>query len=346
MRTKSFIAVSAVLLALLVLAGGVYAYDSSHEDRIAEGVKVGGVDVGGLTTTQARARLSARLLDPLADPVTIRYKGKTYTLTSEQASVGVNIDRSVGQAVGRSRSGGIINRTIRGVFGGTVEASVPVDVSFDRSAVKRLAVRIEKDLERPAVDADVNLSASGIQTTESHTGLQVRAARLRREIAERLVATDGPRRVRVHARTLEPKVTTADLADRYPAILIVNRSAFRLTLYKHLKPAKTYRIAVGQAGLETPAGEYNIQSKDSNPAWHVPQSDWAGDLAGKVIPAGDPKNPIKARWMGIYNGAGIHGTDAIGSLGTAASHGCIRMAIPDVVELFDEVPVSSPVYIA
>ena len=77
----------------------------------------------------------------------------------------------------------------------------------------------------------------------------------------------------------------------------------------------------------------------------MPQSDWAGNLAGKVIPPGDPQNPIKARWMGIYNGAGIHGTDAISSLGTAASHGCIRMAIPDVVELFDEVPVASPVYI-
>jgi lipoprotein-anchoring transpeptidase ErfK/SrfK len=346
MRTKSFIAVSAVLLALLAVAGGVYAYDSSREDRIAGGVKVGGVDVGGLTTTQARERLSARLVEPLADPVTIRYKGKKYKLTAEQARVGVNIDRSVGQAVERSRSGGIINRTVRGLFGGEVQASVPVDVSFDRGAVKRLAGRIEKDLERPAVDADVDLSPSGIQTKESQTGLQIRAARLRREISERLVATDGPRRVRVHARTLKPNVTTADLADRYPAILIINRSAFKLTLYKHLKPVKTYRIAVGQAGLETPAGEYNIQNKDSNPAWHVPDSDWAGDLAGKVIPAGDPENPIKARWMGIYNGAGIHGTDAIGSLGTAASHGCIRMAIPDVVELFDEVPVAAPVYIA
>ena len=50
--------------------------------------------------------------------------------------------------------------------------------------------------------------------------------------------------------------------------------------------------------------------------------------------------------MGIYDGAGIHGTDAIGSLGTAASHGCIRMAIPDVVDLYDEVPVAAPVYIA
>jgi lipoprotein-anchoring transpeptidase ErfK/SrfK len=78
----------------------------------------------------------------------------------------------------------------------------------------------------------------------------------------------------------------------------------------------------------------------------VPNSAWAGDLAGKVIPGGDPKNPIKARWLGIFDGAGIHGTDAVNSLGTAASHGCIRMRIPDVEKLYDEVPTGAPVYIA
>ena len=49
--------------------------------------------------------------------------------------------------------------------------------------------------------------------------------------------------------------------------------------------------------------------------------------------------------MGIYNGAGIHGTNETGSLGTAASHGCIRMAVPEVIELFDKVEVGDPVYI-
>ncbi|HEU4703932.1 MAG TPA: L,D-transpeptidase, partial [Conexibacter sp.] len=65
----------------------------------------------------------------------------------------------------------------------------------------------------------------------------------------------------------------------------------------------------------------------------------------KAIPPG-PSNPLKARWMGIYAGAGIHGTDSISSLGSAASHGCVRMAVPDVIELYDETPVGTPVYIA
>src|SRR5205085_97166 len=103
--------------------------------------------------------------------------------------------------------------------------------------------------------------------------------------------------------------------------------------FKRLKLKSTYTIAVGRAGLETPAGLYHIQDKEVNPSWHVPNSPWAGALAGRVIPPG-PDDPIKARWMGVSAGAGIHGTADIGSLGTAASHGCIRMSIPDVEQLY------------
>ncbi|MEN3342702.1 MAG: L,D-transpeptidase ErfK/SrfK, partial [Actinomycetota bacterium] len=76
----------------------------------------------------------------------------------------------------------------------------------------------------------------------------------------------------------------------------------------------------------------------------VPKSAWAGELAGRVIPPG-PDDPIKARWMGFWNGAGIHGTDETWSLGSAASHGCIRMAIPDVIELYDLVPLDTSIYV-
>jgi lipoprotein-anchoring transpeptidase ErfK/SrfK len=96
--------------------------------------------------------------------------------------------------------------------------------------------------------------------------------------------------------------------------------------------------------MDTPAGLYNIANKAVDPAWHVPNSDWAGSLAGQSIPPG-PSNPLKARWMGIFEGAGIHGTEDTGSLGTAASHGCVRMAVDDVIDLFDQVEVGTPIYI-
>jgi hypothetical protein len=78
-----------------------------------------------------------------------------------------------------------------------------------------------------------------------------------------------------------------------------------------------YQIAVGRAGLETAAGRYKIVEKIVNPPWHVPTSAW--DLAGQTIAAGDPQNPLKARWLGFHDGQGIHGTDDVASLGSAAS---------------------------
>ena len=75
-------------------------------------------------------------------------------------------------------------------------------------------------------------------------------------------------------------------------------------------------MAVGAVGFDTPAGLYHIQNKAVDPAWHVPNSDWAGDLAGTVVPGGTAENPLKARWLGIFDGAGIHGTDQTYSLGT------------------------------
>ena len=175
----------------------------------------------------------------------------------------------------------------------------------------------------------------------------MRAARLRRDLERELLDAGRRRVVRVRTTVVKPEVSTEDLAKKYPAVLVVNRSAFKLTLYKNLKPAKTYGVAIGKIGLETPAGLYHIQNKAVNPAWTMPNSDWVAPKdRGKVIPGGTPENPLKARWLGIFAGAGIHGTDAESSIGTAASHGCVRMRIPDVIDLYDQVPVGAPIYIA
>src|SRR5687767_14003340 len=102
MRSKSFIAVSGFLVVLLVLAGGVYAYDTGRNDLIAEGIRVGSIDVGGLRAHEARAKLAEELLTPLREPVVASHDGRTFSLTPEQARVGVNIDHSVDRALDRS----------------------------------------------------------------------------------------------------------------------------------------------------------------------------------------------------------------------------------------------------
>ena len=106
---------------------------------------------------------------------------------------------------------------------------------------------------------------------------------------------------------------------------------------------KTYGVAVGMPAHPTPVGVFRIITKQRNPTWNPPDSAWAAGM-GPVPPG--PGNPLGTRWMGLNSpGIGIHGTPAPSSIGTAASHGCIRMRIPEAEDLFDRVFVGTPVEI-
>jgi lipoprotein-anchoring transpeptidase ErfK/SrfK len=347
MRTRTLALTVVLIVALLAAAGGVYAYDKGKDGQIAEGIKVNGVAVGGMPASAAREKLRAALLEPLNRPVTARYEGRSFKLTPRQAAIGVDIDGSVRRAMSRSREGSMFTRAWREVRGAPVAADLDAKISWSRPAVHKLVARIQKTLDQTPVDASLDLEHGDLTPTVSHDGRTVRAARLRRDIERELLDAGRRRVVRVRTEIVKPKVSTEQIAAKYPAVLMVNRRAFQLTLYKNLKPVKTYGIAVGKIGLETPAGLYHIQNKAVNPAWTMPNSDWVAPKdRGKVIPGGSAENPLKARWLGIFAGAGIHGTDAASSIGSAASHGCVRMRIPDVIELYPQVPVGAPVYIS
>jgi lipoprotein-anchoring transpeptidase ErfK/SrfK len=326
------------------LSVGAYAYDNSRDDLISDGVKVSGVDVGGLRASAAKRKLQAELARRLDRPVRMAVAGHRFHLTPEAANLVPDVDGMVDAALNRSRSGGLPGRVWRGLTGSDVSADLPAQVIYSRVAVRRFVRRVKRAIDRPPRDATVKFETASLPAVPSQTGLKMSYSNALGLVQTALNRTGHARLVRVDVRVRKPKVTTSQLARKYPQVITIDRGAFTLRFFKRLKLAKSYRIAVGQAGLETPAGLYHIQDKQVNPSWHVPNSAWAGDLAGRVIPPG-PQDPIKARWMGIYAGAGIHGTEDIGSLGSAASHGCIRMSIPDVEELYDKVPLQTPVFI-
>ena len=345
MRHRSFIAVAAVLAVLFAAAVGVVVLDARADGKIAPGLRISGVPVGGLTPAAARAKLHRTLLAPLGAPIVVHHDKKTWTLPAARARITANIGSMVDTAMERSRRGSLFTRAWRELGRGSVDEDLPMKVSFSRDAVHRLVTRIETSLNRAPKDAAIAYSASGLDRTPGEHGRALRAERLEDQIL-RSVARAGARRTFVaHTLKVRPNVTSGQLAAKYPAIIVVDRQGFTLRLFKNLQLVKSYPIAVGRQGLETPAGLYGIQSMQVNPSWHVPNSPWAGKLAGKVIPPG-PDDPIKARWMGFNGGAGIHGTDDDASIGSAASHGCIRMHIPDVIDLYGQVSVGAPVYVA
>jgi lipoprotein-anchoring transpeptidase ErfK/SrfK len=344
MRHKSFILVVVLLLALVGGAVAAYAYDSSRDDLIAEGVTIAGVHVGGMRTDDATRVVTRQLKPALEKPIRVTYRRKRFNLSAADAGVQADVSAMVDEAVATSRQGSIITRVARDLTGGEEPAQVPARVSYSPQAVKKLVRRVSRGVNRPARDAQLDFPT--LEQVKEKTGVKVERPQLERSIEQALSVPGVDRRVQAPIRVVQPKVTRADLAEKYPVLLVVNRGTFQLSFYKRLELQRAYTVAIGAVGFDTPAGMYHIQNKAVNPAWSVPNSDWAGSLAGTVVPGGVPENPLKARWLGIYDGAGIHGTDQTYSLGTAASHGCVRMAIPDVIELYDQVPVGAPIYIA
>jgi lipoprotein-anchoring transpeptidase ErfK/SrfK len=345
-RTKSFIVVAAFLAVLVVLGGALYAYDHARASEIAPGVSVAGVPLGGLSRDAARARLQRQILQPLERPIVVHHASKTWKLGPREARLRADLGAMVDEALARSRTGDVFSRSWRSLTGKRLQQDLRPTVQYSDAAVIRLIDKVRRAVERPAKDATVKISGAGVSTIPSVEGLAVAASQLHRQIRAAITSASAPRTFVAQTRHTRPKVTEAALKRKYNTVIVVNRGAFQLRLFKDLKLHETFGIAVGQIGLETPAGQYTIANKAINPAWHVPNSPWAGDLAGKVIAGDDPSNPIKARWLGIFDGVGIHGTSDDASIGSNASHGCIRMHIPDVEKLYDEVPVGAAVYIA
>ncbi|MFN8162330.1 MAG: L,D-transpeptidase/peptidoglycan binding protein [Solirubrobacterales bacterium] len=344
MGRKTQIGMVAAVVAVILLAAGAYAYDSTQKDKIADGVTIAGVDVGGLDAGEATAAVRRHLLAPLRHSLKVNFGGDTWTLPGERLKVRADVHAAVEQAVEESQEGGLPTRLVRYVTGEEVDKPVSAHLSYSQPAIDRFVRHIAEEVDREAQNATVSPGADSLNVVAGKNGRKLRDNLLTKELEEAVLNAGAPHAVVAHVHTTKPEVTTDEVAAEYPSYLTLDRAAFTLRLWKHLKLAKSYTVAVGQEGLETPEGLYHIQEKQVNPSWHVPNSAWAGELAGQVIPPG-PADPIKARWMGIFEGAGIHGTEELESLGSAASHGCVRMSIPDVEELYDQVEVGTPIYI-
>jgi lipoprotein-anchoring transpeptidase ErfK/SrfK len=121
--------------------------------------------------------------------------------------------------------------------------------------------------------------------------------------------------------------------------LLLKLKEKRVYVYKGDKLIKKYPVAIGKKGWETPTGEWQVMEKIKNPAW-------TSFKTGEVFKPGT-ENPLGSRWIGFWTDGqdviGFHGTSNLKSIGTAASHGCVRMYNRDVKALYPLVKVGTVV---
>jgi len=342
---RPLLAVAAALTALAVTPAAAGAQNPSEDQqppRIAAGVSAGGVDLSELTEAEARDRLREALRPRLRLAVSVFAAGRRFGLPAGRARL--RLDASL--TARRAYKAGVQAPPAPPAGGGApVGLDVALALRHSANRVRRFARFVDASVSRPARNATVRITLRRMVRRSSRRGRDLDGAGLYRRLQAVMADPAASRLVRGASRPVRPRLTADDLAAAYPTVLTVDRGGFRLRVFKRLRLSKTYGIAVGAAGFETPRGRYRIQNKTVNPAWSAPNKPWAGLYAGTVVPGGRADNPLKARWLGIANGVGIHGTGSEFSIGSRASHGCIRMRVADVVDLYPRVPVGTPVLI-
>ena len=213
---------------------------------------------------------------------------------------------------------------------------IPVVTRITGSALRNFVHSLAPQVRVEPVDARFRLVKNAPVVVPDQWGRQLDTLAATAAIAAALRQPDrGP--VVLPTKVVKPAVTQRLL----PPALVVDRTLHHVTLYrKHGKAVRTLGVAVGQSQYPTPVGRFEIIEKQLNPWWYPPNSAWAA--GEKPVPPG-PGNPLGTRWMGLSApGVGLHGTPDAASVGYSASHGCIRMRIPDAEWLFVHVRVGSP----
>jgi hypothetical protein len=317
-------AVGTILATAAIAVGASPAYGQADQ-TIPAGVRAGGVELGGMTVPAAANALKTQVGDVLAGRIIIKAGYDTRFMPSQ---VDLKFDAT---------------RTAQRALAAQAGTEVPLAVTYSKVKLDKYVDELAVKTDQEPRDARLRMTTRRMIVYRSRFGRILHKAELERALGTALTNPQVSRFITVKWRKVTPKVTVATLRRQYRTVITIDRYAFKLRMFKGLRLRKTYKIAVGAVGWTTPSGRYQIRNKAVCPAWHVPS--WGGSLAGQVVPGCTPQNPLKARWLGIVGGVGIHGTADTGSLGTRASHGCIRMTVPSVVELYRWVPVGTPVLI-
>ena len=293
----------------------------ARDNRVAKGVTVGGAYVGGGSAAEAKAVLRRHA----ALPVMLTFHGEAWRYAPETLGAQADVDAAV-----------------RAALAAPARAELELGVEIDTKRLQRWTRRFAKAFDEKRKDARIVLRGGRPAVVDGHAGRRLPPAAARAAILAALES--GRRVVELPARVLEPRVTKKEVG----LAIVIKRASNKLVLYrpggpKGMKVKRRFGVATGQASYPTPLGSFEIVTMQRNPWWRPPDSDWAE--GAEPIPPG-PGNPLGTRWMGLSAPAvGIHGTPDAASIGYSASHGCIRMLVPEAEWLFERVEPGTPVYI-
>lgn len=343
-RRRPLLLTLAIGLVLVLVSTGCaafagYRYEQSRSGLLLPGVFVSGIDIGGMTRAQAERVLAPTIRSVLNRKIRIKAGGMKWTRTAKQLGVRASVDRALDRAIGVSDRLGWTSRFFHRVLDRPVGEEFSMAVSMRGTAVDGFVDNVADRMFRRPRNAFLDLRDGEVVRHRSRPGRELVAESARKAILGALES--GRSSVKLRFTEIAPTVTEDELGKT----IIIRLSENRLYLYDGVKLEKKYPVASGSPKFPTPQGRFSVINKRVNPTWVNPAKDTWGKKLPDRIPPG-PDNPLGTRSLDLNApGIRIHGTPSSGSIGTYASHGCVRMYISDSEALFPLIEIGTPVII-
>ncbi len=328
-----------LLVAFAVAAVLFTGLDIAYAGHVFKGVYVKGINIGGLSREAALEKLRAELdLAALNRDITLSFDGYSWPLPLYEIDAYPDLEATVDRAMKASRELPFYERWAhRAVFRG-LDRSVDLVIHVNWQSLDSFISTLESTINRPPVNAEIKLEGRKLVFKRSQDGWELDADKARAAIIDALSSTQ-------RIAELDIEVTPPEVSDaQVGKVITVDKTNHLLTLYNNMEVEKQYPVAVGMPSWPTPSGTYKVLGKEKNPTWVNPGTSWAATMPPYIPPG--PGNPLGTRAIQTSApGVFIHGTYNSWSIGTNASHGCIRMYIKDSEDLYERVPVGIPVLI-
>jgi len=338
LRVTLTIGVTFFVLLVLGLAGFLFVQDMTRWGKFPPGSKVSGVRVAGLSKADAVAKCKKELLPIEQKPVTLTLDNLKYTAQPDQLGLHLDYAKMVDEAWAQAWAPNPLIRMYSSFINRPRAVNGIIMADNEDALVAQFVDNVSKDVNQRPRNAYVDVTNGTPVFVEARNGYQVPADTIKQEV----IAAENSK-----ARTVEIKAEKSPAtftADKFHKLIIVSLAQHMLTLYDRETQIAQFGIACGQPAYPTPVGQWQIVGKQMNPTWYNPHDAWSASMPDTIGPG--YSNPLGLRALPIdASGVLIHGTSNDGSIGTSASHGCMRMHMPDVIKLFDMVAVGTPVYI-
>jgi lipoprotein-anchoring transpeptidase ErfK/SrfK len=339
-------AVVSVLLILFTLASlAVILFDYFTLPMVSKGVTLVGHDVSGMTAAQVRTSIDQYVAAPAMQPVMVTGPSASWSL-DPKGIVNVDADAMVEQAYAPVRNATLLTRVVSRISGSPLPGEVKPTYTVATETLAAWVDQIAAQVDTEPVDATRTVVKYAIRikhevmgaTVDKPASMQTLSAALTGEAA----LSTSSRAASLPVELVAPKVR----ASSFKRSIVVSLRHTKVYLYNYDKLVKTYLCAPGQPAWPTPKGDFVIIRKQKNAPWINPGSAWAASMPHSI--PGGPGNPMGDRKIGInYPGVFLHGIppSEYSSIGTHASHGCMRMMPSSIHDLFPRVKIGDPVFI-